>query len=154
MNIHSFQQTQLLHMSREEAWLFFSNPQNLPILTPDWMHLRMVGDLAETIYEGMLIKQKIKPLLGIPLTWETEITEIEEYVYFIDEQRVGPYKLWQHEHRLHETSNGIKLIDRLHYALPCGLLGELVHQLTVKRKITEVFAYRYKTLEQLFGKKR
>ena len=102
------------------------------------------------MYEGMLMTQKLRPLFGIPLTWVTEITHIEEKSYFIDEQRIGPYKFWQHEHRLRETIAGTVLIDQLDYALPYGFLGRIVHELTVKEKITDVFQYRYLALEKLF----
>lgn len=152
MKVHSFRQKQSLQISRDKAWTFFSNPQNLIKLTPKWMRLKFQGDLPSKMHEGMIIIQQVKPVLGIPLTWVTEITHIENQTYFIDEQRIGPYKFWHHEHRLQDTENGVELIDTLHYLLPFGILGELAHQITVKRKIAEVFSYRYEVLETLFGK--
>lgn len=152
MIIHPFQQKQSLPISLEEAWEFSSNPNNLLKLTPDWMHLKLKGHVPNEMYAGMKIRQELKPVLGIPLTWVTEITQMEEKVYFIDEQRVGPYRYWHHEHRLHEVPTGVEVIDTLHYALPFNIIGEIVHQLVVKKKVVEVFDYRYETLEGLFGK--
>ncbi|HZW68706.1 MAG TPA: SRPBCC family protein [Pseudogracilibacillus sp.] len=152
MIIHPFQQRQSLPISLDEAWEFFSNPQNLPKLTPDWMHLTFKENIPNNMSVGMKMTQQVKPLFGIPLTWVTEITQIEEKVYFVDEQRIGPYRFWHHEHRLHERPSGVEVIDSLHYALPFNLLGEIAHQLSVKKKVAEVFEYRYETLENLFGK--
>lgn len=151
MKIHSFKQKQLLHISHDQAWAFFANPQNLTKLTPEWMQLTLLSEAPQMMYEGMIITQQIKPILGIPLTWVTEITRIKERSYFIDEQRIGPYRFWHHEHRLRETPTGIEIIDTLHYALPFGIFGEIAHQIAVKRKIAEVFAFRYEALEKLFG---
>jgi len=152
MIIHSFQQRQRLPISLDEAWGFFSNPQNLPKLTPDWMHLTFKEGIPNDMHAGMKMTQQLKPLLGIPLTWVTEITHIEEKVYFVDEQRVGPYRFWHHEHCLHELPSGVEVTDSLHYALPFNIIGEIVHQLLVKKKIADVFEYRYERLEELFGK--
>jgi len=80
----------------------------------------------------------------------TEITRIKEGVYFIDEQRIGPYKFWHHEHRLKETEVGVELIDTLHYAMPLGIIGRMVHELSVKEKVAGVFRYRYGVLEEVF----
>lgn len=150
MKIYHFEQQQILPISREEAWEFFANPQNLAKLTPNWMGLTMEEEPPQKIYPGMLMTQKVRPLLGIPLTWLTEITHIEEGSYFIDEQRIGPYAFWQHEHRLRETIAGTVLIDRLHYALPFGFIGRLAHELTVKQKVAAVFRYRYEVLGKMF----
>lgn len=150
MKIYHFEQQQILPISRKEAWEFFANPQNLAKLTPDWMGLTMEEEPPQKIYPGMLMTQKVRPLLGIPLTWLTEITHIEEGSYFIDEQRIGPYAFWQHEHRLRETIAGTVLIDRLHYALPFGFIGRLAHELTVKQKVAAVFRYRYEVLGKMF----
>lgn len=152
MSIHTFQQNQTLPISLGEAWEFFANPQNLATLTPEWMHLTFVDPVPEKMYEGMIMTQRIKPLWGIPLTWVTEITHIEERAYFIDEQRIGPYKFWHHEHRLREVSDGVELRDILHYALPFGLIGNMAHHLVVKKEIAAVFAYRYDTLQTMFPK--
>lgn len=150
MKIYTLGQKQFLAISLEAAWEFFANPQNLTKLTPDWMQLTIKGSLPQQMYEGMIMTQEVKPLFGIPLTWVTEITHIKEKAYFIDEQRIGPYKFWHHEHRLKERAGGVELIDTLHYTMPFGMMGRIVHELSVKQKITEVFRYRYEALEKLF----
>lgn len=150
MKIYTLEQKQTLPISLEVAWEFFANPQNLTKLTPDWMQLTIKGDVPQKMYEGLIMTQEVKPLFGIPLTWVTEITHIKEEAYFIDEQRIGPYKFWHHEHRLKETEAGVELIDTLHYAMPFGIIGRMIHELSVKQKVAEVFRYRYEVLEEMF----
>ena len=42
--------------------------------------------------------------------------------------------------------------DIVHYKLPMGFLGDLMHPVMVKPKLEEIFKYREKKLEELFGK--
>lgn len=43
------------------------------------------------------------------------------------------------------------MTDLLHYKLPLGWLGDLVHALFVRRRVQDIFDYRYKVLEKRFG---
>lgn len=103
------------------------------------------------MYEGMLIEYTIKPMLNIPLNWVTEITHISDKKYFVDEQRFGPYSMWHHEHHFEEIDNGVKMIDKLTYALPLGPLGQIAHAMFVGSKVKEIFNHRYKVLETYFS---
>lgn len=145
-------QSQKLPITLDEAWSFFSNPNNLAKLTPPWMKLTFDNELPKEMYEGMIITQQLRPIFQIRLRWVTEITTVKEKEYFIDEQRIGPYRFWHHEHRFLEIDGGIEIVDCLHYVMPFGILGRLAHRVSVERKIKEVFKYRYERLEEIFGK--
>lgn len=151
MKIYQIQFKQQLPITVDEAWDFFSNPTNLPGLSPPWMQFNEISVSDRNIYEGMISIYSLKPLLGIKLNWVTEITQIEDKSYFIDEQRFGPYRFWHHEHRIIKMDEGIELVDTVHYALPFGWLGRIAHTLQVKQKIQDVFTFRYHTLNKLFG---
>lgn len=43
-------------------------------------------------YEGQIIEYTVRPLAGIPIYWMTEITHVRDLDYFVDEQRIGPYR--------------------------------------------------------------
>lgn len=151
MSVHSFEKKIILHCSQQEAWAFFCSPQNLKLITPDEMGFDIVGEAPKKMYPGLLIQYIVKPLLGIPTTWVTEITHVQEPHFFVDEQRVGPYSMWHHQHHFTETSDGILMHDIVTYILPFGFLGDLVHSL-VKKKLNRIFDYRTEKIEQLFGK--
>jgi ligand-binding SRPBCC domain-containing protein len=105
---------------------------------------------AEMVYPGMLLVYKVSPLFGIPLTWVTEITEVEPKKRFVDNQRKGPFGMWHHIHEFESTSEGTLVRDLLYYKMPFGILGEMVHNLTVKKQTEEMFEFRKKALQEIF----
>lgn len=108
--------------------------------------------LPDQIHNGLKILYMVKPILGLQLNWESEITDVEQWKCFTDKQLKGPFKLWEHKHIFVERSNGILMEDQLRYALPLGFLGQIAHQLIVMKKIEDIFQHREKTLNQiLFG---
>ena len=98
-----------------------------------------------------MITYRVKPFLGIPLTWVSEITQVKEDRLFVDEQRFGPYKMWHHQHLFKETGHGILMEDIIHYTLPFRPFSELMHGLLVKRQLNQIFDFRKQTLDRLFG---
>ena len=69
---------------------------------------------------------------------------------FVDEQRLGPYRLWHHEHWFRAVPGGTEMRDILHYALPGGVLGEVVHAIVVGERVRSIFTYRERALESRF----
>ena len=143
---------QKLPISLEQAWEFLSSPSNLERITPSYMGFSIItSDLPSKMYPGMFISYKVSPLFKIPMSWVTEITHVNENHYFVDEQRVGPYAIWHHEHQLEEIEGGVLMKDILSYRLPFGLLGQIINSLFIKKKVKAIFAYREKALLELFG---
>lgn len=103
------------------------------------------------MYAGMIITYKISPLAGIKLNWMTEITQVKDHQYFVDEQRFGPYALWHHQHHFNEIEGGVLMTDILNYAIPYGVIGRLTNKLFVGKKIKEIFEFRRRAIEELFG---
>jgi ligand-binding SRPBCC domain-containing protein len=104
------------------------------------------------MYPGQIIEYKVRPVLGIPLYWMTEITHVADQQYFVDEQRFGPYSLWHHQHHFKAVEGGVEMTDIVHYKLPLGWLGDIANNLFVKAQLKKIFAYRYQKTEALFGK--
>ncbi len=145
---------QRLPIGLNEAWNFFSSPANLKLITPPHMGFQIISGYHKNdqMYAGMIITYKVKPLLGIPITWVTEITHVREHHYFVDEQRFGPYAFWHHQHFFKEVEGGVEMTDLLHYKMPLGIIGAFANTLLTKRQIKAIFNYRYQKLEHLFGK--
>ncbi len=124
MSLHTLKISQSLPTSLETAWDFISSPRNLKKSTSPAMGFDIVSpDLPEIMYPGLLIAYNVKPLLGISMRWVSEISHIETMRYFIDEQRVGPYRFWHHEHHLEARDGGVAMNDIIHYEAPWGILG-------------------------------
>jgi len=149
--MYRIERTQVLPISLEEAWAFFSSPQNLAKITPKELGFVVHGNVPEVMYPGLFIEYTVSPLLGIPMRWVTEITHVREGSYFVDEQRVGPYSIWHHEHFFEMVPGGVKMTDIVHYQVPLGLLGRLVHPWLVRPKLEQIFSYRWAANERIFG---
>lgn len=152
MSPHRLRAVQLLPIPIGEAWAFFSNPSNVGRITPPWMRFEITSPLPERVYAGQIVTYRVRPMLGIPVNWVTEITQVREPHFFVDEQRFGPYRFWHHEHHLREVDGGVEMEDLVTYSLPYGWLGALVHRLVVARRLEEIFDYRRRTLETLFNR--
>lgn len=144
--------TQQLPISLEEAWSFFSNPANLKDITPAHMGFVVTSKHhGEKMYTGQIIRYVVRPVLGIPLKWCTEITHVEDKKYFIDEQRFGPYSFWHHQHHFTAVEGGVLMEDILNYKVPLGFLGNIADAVFVKNEVKGIFEYRKKILTSMFG---
>ena len=106
----------------------------------------------DKMYAGMIISYKVKPMLNIPLKWVTEITHVKEKKYFVDEQRVGPYKMWHHEHIFEIKKEGVLMTDIISYVPPFGILGTIANLMFIKKRVNTIFDYRNIVLEKMFKK--
>jgi ligand-binding SRPBCC domain-containing protein len=152
MKVYKKETVQYINASLDECWIFFSNPRNLQKITPESMGFEITDFDNQSMYAGQIIQYKITPLLGLKLNWTSEITQVKEKVYFIDDQRFGPYSFWHHKHFFEATANGVKMTDVVHYALPLGFLGQIMNALIVKNKLNEIFDYRFQKVDELFKK--
>lgn len=150
--MYTLERTQRIPISLEEAWNFFQNPGNLSKITPSEMGFDILSEVPEKMYPGLFIHYKVSPLFGIKMNWTTEITYVQEPNYFVDEQRVGPYSIWHHEHHFKEIEGGVEMLDRVNYKIPLGILGKIAHPIVVKSKLEEIFEYRIQRVEEIFGK--
>jgi len=152
MPIHTLESRQTIQAALGSAWEFFSNPRNLERLTPPDLGFQIITpDLPPRIHPGMMIEYRVRALPGIAMTWLTEITHVREGASFVDEQRVGPYALWHHEHHFTDLGNGrIEIRDRVTYRLPFQPLGELAHRWLVKPRLDTIFAYRELRIRDIF----
>ena len=152
MKLHVLERRLEIQITLKEAWDFFSNPANLTDITPPRLGFKMTSEAPERIYPGLIMTYKVSPFFGLPVNWVTEITHVKEPEFFVDDQRLGPYKLWHHEHMFKEIEGGVEVHDLVHYALPLGPLGDIAHELVVKRQLRDIFEYRSEYLARKFGR--
>ena len=149
--MHTIFQQQSFRVDQETLWRFVSVPQNLNQITPPDMAFQIVGEPPAKIYPGLLLEYKVKiPVLGWT-PWLTEIKYVEEGQWFMDEQRVGPYKMWLHTHRLQKTGEGTIMTDEIKYSMPFGPFGSIAHFIFVRRTLEKIFAFRKEKLTEIFG---
>ena len=144
---------QQLNTDIDTIWDFVSSPKNLKEITPDYMLFEITSEeLREKMYPGMIISYKVSPLLNIKMNWVTEITQVRDKHFFIDEQRMGPYKMWHHQHFFEENDKGVLMTDIVTYIPPFGILGDIANHFLIKKQLKEIFDYRFKVLDKKFKK--
>jgi ligand-binding SRPBCC domain-containing protein len=135
-----------------DVWDFISSPINLKEITPKHLGFIVTSNTgAEKMYPGMIITYKVSPVLGIQLNWMTEITQVKDKEYFIDEQRIGPYSLWHHQHKIQPIDGGVLMTDIITYQPPLGFFGAMANSLFIKKQLKDIFDYRKTALENRFG---
>ena len=133
--MYQLKRKQLIKADIQSTWDFFSSPLNLKKITPPELWFQVKTELPDKMYEGLMIEYTVKPIFGITMNWVTEIKTVKDLEFFVDEQRVGPYKIWHHEHHFKEVDGGVEMTDIVSYALPMGFLGRLMHPIIVKKKL-------------------
>ena len=150
MSIYRIERSQVLPISIDSAWQFFSSPGNLPSITPPWLNLKIIGSVSPHMWAGMLINYHVTPLLGLQIRWLSEITHVDAPRFFVDEQRLGPYRLWHHEHFFHVCEAGVQVDDIVSYALKYAVLGTLIHAIWIKKRLQTIFDFRSSALRRRF----
>lgn len=153
MSVYSLKTIQKMPVPVSKAWDFFSNPNKLQLITSKEMAFKVLGDQTDpAMYAGQVIEYKVRPLFGIPVYWMTEITHVVDQVRFVDEQRFGPFAMWHHQHHFREIDRGVEMTDIVHYKIPYWFIGDIANALMVRKKVRQIFEYRFEKIEELFGK--
>lgn len=114
------------------------------------MNFKILSSPSQKVYAGQIIEYNVSVLPGIALYWMTEITNVVEEVYFVDEQRFGPYSLWHHQHHFKPEKDGVMMTDIIHYKIPFWILGDLANTLFVKKQLIKIFQHRTQMVNELF----
>ena len=149
--IYTLHREQIIPAPIERVWAYFATPRNLNEMTPPDMAFEFIHGGDEPMYAGQIIAYKVAILPGVRVRWLTQITHVEPGHRFIDEQRLGPYRLWIHEHRFEPLPDGVRMTDQVTYALPFGPLGDLTHALYIRRRLEQIFDYRREKVNALFA---
>ncbi len=151
MAFYQLEKTQKIPAEITEVWNFISSPVNLKHITPPYLGFEIINNnLPGKMYPGMIISYKVSPLLGIKMKWVTEITYVKENEYFIDEQRIGPYSMWHHQHKITPIDSGVLMTDIVTYNPPFGFLGALSNKVFIRKQLDEIFNFRESAIERKF----
>jgi ligand-binding SRPBCC domain-containing protein len=132
----------VLPVSRVEAFAFFEDPANLFEITPEWLDFRMTkGEHRPEVHEGAEFDYAIK-WYGVTFVWRSRIVDYSPPERFTDIQIAGPYRMWVHRHTFLEVEGGTLMHDEVTYALTYGLLGRMLHRLSIQRQLEDIFRYR------------
>ena len=149
--VYNLKQTQFIKADLAKVWEFFSTPSNLNKITPAVMRFEVLNITgSDNMYTGQLISYKVSPFPFIRLRWTTEIRNVVPLHSFADEQKLGPFVLWYHQHFFTAKDGGVEMIDEVSYALPFGILGRFAHWLVVKKQVEKIFKFRKEAVNNIF----
>lgn len=145
----SFRLTTEVWLNREldEVFEFCSSPHNLDSITPSWMTLQVKGTEKVAMVQGTRIRYRLR-LHGLPAFWQSDITAWDPPHRFVDEQRIGPFRAWFHEHTFESVDGGTVARDMALYRVPGG---RLVHGAFVERDLRRLFAHRQRRMIEVLG---
>jgi ligand-binding SRPBCC domain-containing protein len=150
VKVHRLDREQFVARPLDEVFAFFARARNLEALTPPFLRFQVLTPEPIEMRPGTLITYKLH-LHGLALNWVTQIEAWEEGRSFVDRQLNGPYRLWHHRHDFEARDGGTLVSDHIHYGLPLGPLGEIAHELLVKRDLTTIFDFRRAAVARQFG---
>lgn len=148
--IHYLYRQQLISAPIHQVWDYFSDPRNLDTLTPPDMRFRILTNPLPRMYAGQVIEYRVEFIRGLPSLWLTEIAHVRENQYFVDEQRLGPYQFWYHEHHFQSQPGGVLMTDQVTYSIGFGPLGDLIDKVWISHRLKGIFDFRAEKIKTLF----
>lgn len=134
---------QYLPLDRDTTFAYFADARNLEQLTPPWLHFELLTPGAIDLRAGSRIDYRLR-VRGIPVRWQSEIAMWEPPHRFVDVQRKGPYRFWEHTHTFETLGSGTLVRDAVAYAVPGGAL---VNRFLVAPDLAKIFDYRARQLD-------
>lgn len=150
MKIHTLTREQLVRRPLAEVFAFFETPENLARITPPWLKFRIVSPSPILMKEGVQLQYTVR-MMGVRMRWTSLISEYDPPRRFVDEQIRGPYAYWHHTHTFSEVKGGTLVGDEVRYAMPLGMIGDVVQRLSVQRQLEDIFSYRARAIDEMFG---
>jgi ligand-binding SRPBCC domain-containing protein len=148
MKIFSLIRKQRIARPRAEVFRFFEQPENLERITPRSVGFVILTPRPIVMKTGTVLDYTIR-VLGWPVRWTTLISSYEPPDRFADVALRSPYSFWHHRHTFEEDGEGTVMIDEVHYALPLGIIGRIVHRLWVRGQLKRIFDYRAGVIARL-----
>ncbi len=150
MSVHRLERELFIPATREQVWEYFCDPSNLNEMTPPDLNFIIISNDLAVMFEGQLIEYRVEFVRGLRSLWLTEIAHVRAGEYFVDEQRLGPYRFWYHEHTFRAVDGGTQMNDRVTYSIGFGWLGDFLNAVWIGRRLKGIFDFRAEKMGQVF----
>jgi ligand-binding SRPBCC domain-containing protein len=148
MRQFKFVRQQHFNVTLEKAWEFISNPYNLAKITPPAMGFKVISSPPSVIVNNLQIRYRVN-ILGLPMSWESLIRDVNVPYSFVDLQLKGPYRYWHHQHSLSSDAKGVTMHDEITYEIGYGIFDGVLNKWIVENQLNTIFDYRKAMLDQM-----
>lgn len=126
----------------EKVFAFHCLFNALELLTPPWERVRIIqsADISR-IGSRAIIETRVFGMLK--MHWVAEHTLYNPPAEFVDVQRSGPFREWQHRHIVEPRDKGAVLRDEITYEPPLGWLGRGLAPWLIEPRLRRLFDYRH-----------
>jgi len=132
-----------------DMFAFFTRPRNLAQFTPPDYNLELVTG-PEVLAKGeRIVWQGRRWGVSQKIIQEVATFDVEKLI--IVEQKQGPFKRWVQAHHFEVSESGTRIVEKIDYDPPGGLLGFLVTANSIRKELDIVTAYRAGKLREMFG---
>ena len=142
-----FEETLLLPISRTVLFDFLSRPANVAIVSDASLGMKFV-DAPDVVTQGSRILIHMMAMGQLQKATH-EISVYDRPVRIVEVQVEGPMKSWRHEHLFEEVDGQTRMIDRIEYTKPGGIVGLLLTETRVTEMLEENFFQREQNLRRL-----
>ena len=137
----TFEKRSLIHAPPERVFAFHEQEGALERLSPPWEPVKIVERTGRGLEAGtrVVLEMRLGP---VPLRWTAEHVAYDPPRMFKDVALSGPFRRWEHEHRVEPADGGAWLIDHVEYELPLEPLSR-VAGFYVRRRLSRMFEHRH-----------
>jgi len=136
----NFQHDTSINAPKSVVWEWHAREGAFDRLAPPWEKMESISSPPDLSPGGRrVIKMKVGPL---KMKWIAEHTDLIEGELFADRMIRGPFKRWEHTHRLKEENGTTIVRDEVSYDVPFGFLGRLFGSRYVRTMVTRMFTSR------------
>jgi ligand-binding SRPBCC domain-containing protein len=140
--LRRFEKSSEFDVSAEILFGFHERPDALALLTPPWQETELLVPPG-SLEVGTRVEMRVR----VGPVWQTIVAEHVGYEpgrSFTDRMVRGPFAEWVHVHRVESLGpERSRLVDDVTYALPLGLVGDVVAGWFVRRQLTRLFDHRH-----------
>jgi len=130
-----------------DVFRWHEHPGAFEVLKPPWQKIT-IARAPGSISTG----EQVSVILHfgpVSINWISEIIAVTQGRTFIDEQVSGPWTFWRHEHNfIADGDHSCVMEDRVEYAVPIGVLGDLLGGWLAEYELHRLFSYRHEVLKK------
>ncbi len=145
----TFEETILLPIPRAVLFDFLAQPANVAKISDSALALKFTS-APEVIAVGSRILIQMV-VMGQIQKATHEITVCTRPERIVEVQIEGPMKSWRHEHTFEEAGDQTRMIDRIEYTKPGGIVGLLLTEAKINDMLEENFFQREQNLRRLIA---